>query len=188
MNKLKQVGGVAIVGLFTTFNAIADSYTLRISEDVVGLGVMMDPIGESSSAEIDWMHADDFDLLRAGVYVEGLSPDTSYGDISQLTLKYGGKAVFLSSDFDDGAALALGLKAEYPFTEKLSLFSDVFYASGKLSFEEVDTYKEWAIGMRAKIFKNGSLSVGYTTIEVDTDTLNGIELEDGLMIYAAVQL
>lgn len=187
MKKLGLSQFVVLGALLLSHLSYADSYNIRISDESFGLGASFDQVGENSSADIDWMHDDDFDLFRAGIYVDGVTPEAGPDEIGALTLKIGVKAFILNSDFDDGSGLALGGGVDLPFADKLSFYADAFYASGKLSFDEVDNYQEWSLGVRAHVIKNGYISVGYSVIEVDTDNFRNVELEDGVLFQVALQ-
>ena len=163
---------------------IADTFHLSLSDEAFGVGAEFESVGENSSADINWLHDEDYDLLRAGYYVNFM-PAGSDIALDKIALKFGVKAMLLESDFDDGLAIPLGLKAELPVAEKLAVFADVFYASGKLSFNDVEDYFEWSAGVTAKVLQNGQISVGYRLIEVETDDYKDVELEDGVFAKIA---
>ncbi|MCR8924013.1 YfaZ family protein [Dasania sp. GY-MA-18] len=176
---------IALCGLCMSYSAVADSFNLSVSDESFGIGASFDPVGENSSADINLLHDDDFDLLRIGFYVDVLPPESEAKTIHQLDLKLGLKGVVLESDFDDGMALAVGGSAELPVADKVSVYADLYYASGKLSFNDLENYQEWSLGVKAHVIKNGAISLGYGSIEVDTDSVNNAELEDGVVFKIA---
>ncbi|WP_019529554.1 YfaZ family outer membrane protein [Dasania marina] len=181
-NLLKSV---VLCSACISYNAIADNFNLSISDESFGIGASFDPVGENSSVDINLLHDDDFDLLRLGFYVDVIADQSDIKTIHQLDLKLGLKGVVLESDFDDGMALAVGGSAELPIADKISVFAHLYYASGKLSFNDLEKYQEWSMGVKAKVIKNGEISLGYGSIEVDTDHVKNAELEDGVVFKIA---
>lgn len=179
------IKSLAVCGLCMSYQVSADNVYLTLSEDTIGVGASFEPLGDNSSADINLLHDDDFDLMRAGYYVKALSPEVTNTAIGQLDIKLGLKGVWLESDFDDGMALALGGGLELPIADKISVYADLYYASGKLSFSDLEDYREYAFGVKANVIENGELTLGYGSIEVDTDNYDDVELEDGVVFKIA---
>lgn len=172
---------------FTSSFSTAASYQASISDESFGVGMYFDAIAENLSADIHWIHADNFDLLRLGVYMSDVASEFEFMEEKSLGIKMGAKGFMLNTDYDDGSGVAIGGELEYLLSETLSVYADLYYASGKLSFEDVDSYQERSIGVRAKIIKNGVLSIGYGVVEVDFDSVSNVDLEDGFLIEMAME-
>lgn len=156
---------------------------VRVSEDTLGLGITNIRMGESSSADLEYRHDSDFDLLTATGWVEG--------EIGDFIPRLGLKVLYLDGDYRswdyDGYGLAMGGDLTLPLNERFSLTAKLFLASDKMTGSDLEGWEEWGIGFRANVVKNGSLYLGYGSLEVDSKYKDGIELDKGFNVGMALK-
>lgn len=187
MNKSIMLNSIVLVSAMMVGTLVqADSYHLRVSDQLIGVGAELGQLGNDTSANIDWLHDDEFDLLRAGLYVDGIAADMAETVYGNVAARIGVKGFFLNADHGDGLGLTIGGDIDVPVAEKFSLYGTVFYGSGKMSFNDIDGYQEWGVGVNARLIKNGLISLGYSSIEIDVGSQHDIEIEKGLMFKIAL--
>lgn len=92
---------------------------------------------------------------------------------SGLNLGLGIKANYTK----DYSTLPLGLEFAYTIPAvdliPMHLYGSVYYAPHVLSFSDAEDFLEYRIGYDVEVIKNGSITLGYRSLDTNYDNING---------------
>ena len=149
----------------------------RFSEDSIKATITTAPlITESTSGEASWLYNDDKDanVANLGFFVNGTR--------AELSGRAGIKAYGAKIDKDEGGGFAFGGDGALRINEIITAFASVYLGPSYVSFNDVESYREWRVGFDFALFKNIILSASYGELTIETDRYNKSDIEDGLAI------
>ncbi|WP_440875606.1 YfaZ family outer membrane protein [Thalassotalea sp. PLHSN55] len=187
LSKIINITIVALSSLLLATAANANSLHLSLSNNNLGLGAEVEEITPHSSADLEYFAEDHFNLYRAGIYVDAIERDKEHPHLGDMAIKVGPKAVYVKSDHYgyEGGAVALAIKMEFPLSEKLTTYMSGSFANSKMAFDNLERYEEFTLGIKAQIIEHGDFSIAFSHVEIETDNLNTMTLEDGLVFGVA---
>ena len=121
-------------------------------------------------------------LVHASILVSG----SGAADIQALQFGVGVKAYAGSLDLgatdENGGALAIGAKGRFVFpgATPLSVLVEAYVAPSVASFGDFDGITELRIGLEMEVTPSARAYVGYRILDIDTNVISGIELDDSI--------
>lgn len=121
-------------------------------------------------------------LIHASILVSG----SGAADIQALQFGVGVKAYAGSIDLgptdETGGALAIGAKGRYVFPgpTPLAVLVEAYIAPSVASFGDFDGVTEVRAGLEMEVTPSARAYVGYRILDIDTNVISGIELDDSI--------
>lgn len=167
--------GVLLFSLMSSAFSQETNLNFRFSKDTIRATITAFPLfTETTSGEASWIYNDDKDthIGDLGFFVNGTR--------AELTGRAGVKVYGAKVDKDNGAGFAFGGDGALKLNEMFSVFASLYLGPSYLSFNDIESYQDWRVGVNMLILENINLSVSYGELTIETDRYNDRDIEDGL--------
>jgi hypothetical protein len=175
---MKKLGvGIFLFSLMSAAFSQETGLNFRFSKDTIKATITAYPIfTDTTSAEVSWIYNDDKDTNIGGVgfFVNGTR--------AELSGRAGVKLYGAKVDKDNGAGFAFGGDGALKLNEMFSLSGSLYLGPSYVSFGDVESYKDWRLGVNMLVLDNINLSVSYGKLTIETDRYDDRDIEDGLAL------
>ena len=169
--------GILFFSLMSSAYSQETGLNFRFSKDSIRATITAYPLfAETTSGEASWIYNDDKDTNIGGVgfFVNGTR--------SELSGRAGVKFYGAKVDQDSGAGFAFGGDGTLKINEMFSLFASLYLGPSYVSFNDVESYEDWRLGVNMIVLDNINLSLSYGKLTIETDRYDERDIEDGLAL------
>jgi hypothetical protein len=169
--------GVFFLSLMSSAFSQETGLSFRFSKNTIKAAITAYPLfTETTSAEASWIYNDDKDTNIGGVgfFVNGTRAELS----GRAGVKFYGAKV----DKDNGAGFAFGGDGALKLNEMFSVFASLYLGPSYVSFNDVESYEDWRLGVNMFVLDNINLSLSYGKLTIETDRYDDQDIEDGLAL------
>ncbi len=171
----KILTGVFLFSMISTAFAQDNGLVFRFSDDAIRATLTAFPLfSETTSGETSWIYNSDKDtnIADVGFFVNGRR--------SELSGRAGVKFYGAKVDKDNGAGFAFGGDGSLQLNDVFSVFASLYLGPSYVSFNDVERYQDWRVGVNLAALDNIILSVSYGKLTIETDRYDERDIEDGL--------
>jgi len=165
------------LGLMLPFSmAEAGGLDIRVGDEAVAAKIHSADPDPGPATELGVVYNSDAEATvgTAGLFVTG-----SRGLVRG---KVGAKAYAVDLDNQDGYGVALGADLKLPLEGGFAIQGGLYIGPDSLGAGDVDTYTEWYISASFEIIENASIAAGISSLEIETDFGQEVEVEDGFFL------
>lgn len=168
---------LAAIGLAVSASACADQVDFALNNDAFSAAYSSSRTGGTSSIDGGWYHH----TKRGNVFDLGLKIDQYRGNDSY---SLGGKAVMITNDLDDAAALALGgaFSLALPGEPRVRFGGHAWFAPAVTSFNGADGFSDIELRAGYRVLDRGEVFLAYRYINVNYERHHDLKVQDGVMI------
>lgn len=181
-----RAAGMILLGAFSA-SALADNIDVNVRDKAIRGTYSMDLTSRGYnglSADFGVLYNEDKKqldgdtLVHAGLMVSG----ENWSQSGTFDISIGGRMIYTSPGKSDLGALAFGGQLRFSPVHRLGIGGSVFYAPSITSFMDADRYMETTLRVDYQILPQAFVYIGHRKIEVDTDNVNNVELDEGMHV------